>query len=187
MLAGPASQPQPSGVASPPEREIIAGCRALELYAFPLSRPADGKMGSCALPGEPRAELAQRYGVGRFETIGPPEIRDVDPNARYFNPYTNPAAVGNVGAIIAVSRAAGGERRRLVVGVAVCADQRRRSRDNQLCEAHLFLPGWCKGNHNALGANGRTRNPRWRHVDPRARSTHSARAVRGVCCQLRSR
>ena len=32
------------------------------------------------------ADLAQRYGEGRFEIIGPPEIRDVGRDARYFNP-----------------------------------------------------------------------------------------------------
>jgi hypothetical protein len=30
-----------------------------------------------------------------WETIGPPEIRDVDPEARYFSPYRGPP-VGNL-------------------------------------------------------------------------------------------
>jgi hypothetical protein len=70
-----------------------------------------------------RHVIAERY--AEFEIIGSPEIRDVHPDARYFNPANverrmDRAAVGNVGAVIAVARSAVGECRRLVIaGIAV--------------------------------------------------------------------
>jgi hypothetical protein len=55
------------------------------------------------------AELEQRYGGGRYEITGPPEIRELDADARYFNPLRDEhlrdtPSIGNVGQILGVSR-----------------------------------------------------------------------------------
>ena len=56
---------------------------------FSLSRIIYGQVGQGALRAG-RHEIAARY--AEWETIGPPEIRDVDPGARYF--MEGPAARG---------------------------------------------------------------------------------------------
>ena len=77
-------------------------------------------MGPCALR---RRALRNRPRYSEYEILGPPEIRDVEPDARYFNPAggerrMDRTAVGNVGAVIAIAGSA--ECRRLVVaGIAV--------------------------------------------------------------------
>ena len=78
-----------------------------------------GRVASCfKVRCNERHVIAERH--AEFAIIGPPEIRDVDPYAAHFNPHTNRAAVGDVGAVIAVARSAVGECRRLVVaGIAV--------------------------------------------------------------------
>jgi len=68
-----------------------------------------------------RHVIAERY--AEFEIIGPPEIRDVDPDARYFNPTRNvwrpdAASAGNVSAVYAVARSAGGRQHIVVAGIA---------------------------------------------------------------------
>jgi hypothetical protein len=45
-----------------------------------------------------RHEIAARY--AKWEIIGPPEIRDVNPEARYFNPHRTP--IGNLGPLIEI-------------------------------------------------------------------------------------
>jgi len=91
----------------------------LELYPFRYRDPLTGKWVRARYVAE-RHVIAERY--AEFEIIGPPEIRDVDPDARYFNPLRCERAlrseiVSNVAAVIAITRSAGGERRR-VAGVA---------------------------------------------------------------------
>ncbi len=68
-----------------------------------------------------RHEIAARY--AEWEIIGPPEIRDVDPNVGYFNPTrgtrTVRASACNVVAVLAVTRLPVEQRPRVVVvGVA---------------------------------------------------------------------
>jgi hypothetical protein len=91
------------------------GVPILLLHPFRFVDPVSGRCVRARYVAE-RHELGQRY--AQWEIIGPPEIRDADPDAAHFNPYAS-RAVRNVGATIAVAPAAGGERRRWVVGVAV--------------------------------------------------------------------
>jgi len=76
----------------------------LELFPFRVRDPLTGKWVRARYVAE-RDVIAERY--AEYEIIGPPEIRDVDPNARYFNPHgerrTDRTAVGNVGEIISVA------------------------------------------------------------------------------------
>jgi hypothetical protein len=94
----------------------------LELFHFRYRDPLTGKWVRARYVAE-RHVIAERY--AEYEIIGEPEIREVDPDARYFNPAgaeRRTAAIGNVGAIIAVVRSGGGERRRVAVaGVALWA------------------------------------------------------------------
>jgi hypothetical protein len=55
----------------------------LELFPFRYRDPLTGKWVRARYVAE-RHVIAERY--AEFEIIGPPEIRDVDPDARYFNP-----------------------------------------------------------------------------------------------------
>ena len=57
----------------------------LELYPFRFRDLLTGKSVRARYVAE-RHEIAERY--SEFEIIGPPEIREVEPNARYFNPST---------------------------------------------------------------------------------------------------
>ena len=56
----------------------------LELFPFRYREPFTGKWVKARYRAE-RHEIAARY--NEWEIIGPPEIRDVDPNARYFTPW----------------------------------------------------------------------------------------------------
>jgi hypothetical protein len=58
----------------------------LELFPFRCRDPRTGKWIRARYVAE-RHEIAARY--AEFEIIGPPEIRDVDPDARYFTPHAN--------------------------------------------------------------------------------------------------
>lgn len=56
----------------------------LELFPFRYRDRVTGKWVMARYVAE-RHEIAARY--VEWEIIGPPEIRDVDPNARYFTPW----------------------------------------------------------------------------------------------------
>ena len=56
----------------------------LELFPFRYRNTVTGKWVKARYVAEPH-EIAARY--AEWEIIGPPEIRDVDPNARYFTPW----------------------------------------------------------------------------------------------------
>jgi len=78
----------------------------LEPHAFHFRDPLTGKWVRARYVAE-RHELTARY--AEYEIIGPPEIREVDADARYFNPLrderrTDTTSIGNVGQILAVSR-----------------------------------------------------------------------------------
>ena len=56
----------------------------LELFPFRYRDRLTGKWVKARYVAEPQ-EIAARY--SEWEIIGPPEIRDVDPHARYFTPW----------------------------------------------------------------------------------------------------
>jgi hypothetical protein len=56
----------------------------LELFAFRYRDPRTGKWTTARYLAE-RHEIAARY--AEWEIIGPAEIREVNPDARYFNPH----------------------------------------------------------------------------------------------------
>lgn len=56
----------------------------LELFPFRYREPFTGKWVKARYRAEPH-EIAARY--KEWEITGPPEIREVDPNARYFTPW----------------------------------------------------------------------------------------------------
>ncbi len=56
----------------------------LELFPFRHRDAVTGKWVKARYLAE-RQEIAARY--AEWEIIGPPEIRDVDPHARYFTPW----------------------------------------------------------------------------------------------------
>jgi len=56
----------------------------LELFRFRYRDRVTGKWVKARYVAE-RHEIAARY--TEWEVIGPPEIRDVDPHARYFTPW----------------------------------------------------------------------------------------------------
>ena len=56
----------------------------LELFPFRYRDRVTGKWVKARYLAE-RYEIVARY--AEWEIIGPPEIRDVDPNARYFSPW----------------------------------------------------------------------------------------------------
>ena len=56
----------------------------LELFPFRYRDRVTGKWVKARYVAE-RHEIAARY--GEWEIVGPPEIRDVDPDARYFSPW----------------------------------------------------------------------------------------------------
>jgi hypothetical protein len=58
--------------------------RRLLLYPFRYRSDITGKWVNARYVAE-RDEICA--GHGEWEIIGPPEIRDVDPNARHFHPY----------------------------------------------------------------------------------------------------
>ncbi len=92
----------------------------LELFPFRFRDPRTGKWVRARYVAE-RHVIAQRY--AEFEIIGPPEIREVDPDARYFNPArdarTVSTSVCNVSTVLGVGRLPHPACRRVpVVGVA---------------------------------------------------------------------
>jgi hypothetical protein len=56
----------------------------LELYPFRYRHPLTGKWIRARYKAELH-EIAERY--AEYEITGPPEIREVDPKARHFNPF----------------------------------------------------------------------------------------------------
>ncbi len=56
----------------------------LELFPFRFGDPVTGKWVRARYVAT-RQEIAARY--VEWEIIGPPEIRNVDPEARYFTPH----------------------------------------------------------------------------------------------------
>ena len=94
----------------------------LELFPFRFRDLVTGKWVRARYKAS-MADLEQRYGAGRFEITGPPEIRNVDGDARYFNPLrdereTGKASIGNVGQILVIARPL--ERQpRPVAGIAI--------------------------------------------------------------------
>jgi hypothetical protein len=91
----------------------------LELYAFRYRDPLTKKWVRARYVAELR-EIAARY--AEYEVLGPPEIRNVDPHARWFDPlrdeYRADASVCNVGAILPVALPTDGTRRVLIAGTA---------------------------------------------------------------------
>jgi hypothetical protein len=90
----------------------------LELFPFRFRDPITGKWIRTRYRAELH-EIAKRH--AEFEIIGPPEIRDVDMRARYFNPSRNERqatpAIGNLGPILTVA-GRGRARRVIVAGTA---------------------------------------------------------------------
>lgn len=62
----------------------------LELFRFRYRNPLTGKWVKARYRAE-RREIAERH--AEFELVGEPEIRNVDPDARYFTPHREPAPV----------------------------------------------------------------------------------------------
>jgi len=78
----------------------------LELFPFRFRDPLTKKWVRARYVAELH-EIAARY--GEFEVVGPPEIRDVDPEARYFNPAQGQGmgidtSVANLGPVHAIRR-----------------------------------------------------------------------------------
>jgi len=59
----------------------------LELFPFRYRDPRTGKWIRARYRAD-RQEIASRY--KEWEIVGPAEIREVDPHARYFTPHTSP-------------------------------------------------------------------------------------------------
>ncbi len=70
----------------------------LDLFAFHYRDPRTGKWIRARYHAE-RHEIAARY--AEFEIIGEPEIRNVESDARYFNPHRPP--IGNLGPVIEIA------------------------------------------------------------------------------------
>ena len=70
----------------------------LELFAFRYRDPRTGKWIRARYLAE-RHEIAARF--AEFEIIGEPEIRNVDPDTRYFNPWRPP--IGNLGPVLEIA------------------------------------------------------------------------------------
>jgi hypothetical protein len=92
----------------------------LELYPFRYRHPLTGKWIRARYKAELH-EIAERY--AEYEITGPPEIREVDPKARHFNPFRREDApvgdsIGNLGPMRAVVHPAL-PRRVIIAGVAV--------------------------------------------------------------------
>ena len=68
-----------------------------ELLPFRYRDPRTGKWIRARYVAELH-EIAARY--AEFEIAGPPEIRDVDPDARYFTPHRPPIA--NLGPVLTI-------------------------------------------------------------------------------------
>ena len=64
----------------------------LELFSFRYRDPVTGRWKRARYVAEQR-EIAARY--AEWEITGPPEIRDIDVDTRYFTPHG--LALGNLG------------------------------------------------------------------------------------------
>jgi hypothetical protein len=91
----------------------------LELFPFRFRDPLTKRWVRARYVAELH-EIAARY--AEYEVLGPPEIRDVNPDVRYFTPWRDErradASVYNVGAILAVALPADGTRSVLIAGTA---------------------------------------------------------------------
>lgn len=58
----------------------------VECFPFRFRDPVTGKWVRARYRAE-RHVIAERYKNTEWEIIGPPEIRDTDPSARYFSPW----------------------------------------------------------------------------------------------------
>jgi hypothetical protein len=86
----------------------------LELFPFRYRDPRAGKWIRARYVAELH-EIKARY--AEWEITGPPEIRDVDPGARYFTPHRCETPLGNVGPVLTIAGWKPG-RRVTVAGVA---------------------------------------------------------------------
>jgi hypothetical protein len=102
--------PQPG---APPRLQWPTMAPRLELFPFRYRDPRTGKWIRARYLAELH-EIKARY--AEFELIGPPEIRDVDPTARYFAPHRRETSLGNLGPVISIARV--NTRRVTVAGVA---------------------------------------------------------------------
>jgi hypothetical protein len=73
----------------------------LELSPFRFRDSVTGKWKRARYLAELH-EIRERY--REWEIIGPPEVREVDPRARYFTPHTQPVprSVGNLGPALSI-------------------------------------------------------------------------------------
>jgi hypothetical protein len=85
----------------------------LELFPFSFRDPRTGRWIRARYVAE-RHEIAARY--AEWEIIGPPEIRDVNPEERYFTPHARETPLGNLGPVIEIASRLG--RPVAVAGVA---------------------------------------------------------------------
>ena len=79
----------------------------LELFHFRYRDPLTGKWKRARYVAE-RHEIAERF--AEYEIVGPPEIRDVEPDARYFTPHRHE---GNLGSVLTI--AGWGKSRRVAI------------------------------------------------------------------------
>jgi hypothetical protein len=76
----------------------------LELYPFRFRDSVTGKWVRARYRAE-QHEIAARY--AEYEIVGLPEIREVDPDGRYFNPTRDErekVSIDNIGRIMTTSR-----------------------------------------------------------------------------------
>jgi len=74
----------------PPPRSDNRRMPRLERLPFRFRVPVTGRWVRARYKAS-LANLGQRYGGGTCEITGPPEIREVDPAARFFNPLSDVA------------------------------------------------------------------------------------------------
>ena len=82
----------------------------IELFAFRYRDPISGKWTRARYVAT-REEIEQRY--AEWEILRSAEVRDVDPDARYFTPHR--ARVGNLGRVFTL---ASSSRRVPIAGIA---------------------------------------------------------------------
>jgi len=73
----------------------------LELFPFRYRDPLTRKWVRARYVAE-RHVIAERY--AEYEIIGPPEIRDVDPDALYFNPADSERRIAALGSPTSLRR-----------------------------------------------------------------------------------
>ena len=86
----------------------------LELFPFRFRDPRTGKWIRARYVAELH-EIKQRY--IEWEIIGPPEIREISSDARYFTPHPRETPLGYLGPVLAIVKS-NPARRLLVVGKA---------------------------------------------------------------------